>query len=218
MRNAVPSAAVGEGAPAAPVAEEVAARTLRDRADAYAEEVRRLVDAAYAVMRRTGSLDPRVSDIVAESGLSNQTFYRHFRGKDELLLAVLEDGQRRLVSYLDARMSRVDAGPDRVRAWIEGVLEQARNRDAAENTRPFASNAVRLADVFPDESGRSRERLMVPLRAAVAVAGGDPEGDAEAIYQLAMGRMQDALLRREQPSRQEVDHLVDFALHGIGVE
>jgi AcrR family transcriptional regulator len=218
MRNAVPPAAGAVDALAAPVAEEVAARTLRDRADAYAEEVRRLVDAAYAVMRRTGSLDPRVSDIVAESGLSNQAFYRHFRGKDELMLAVLEDGQRRLVSYLDARMARVEAGPGRVRAWIEGVLEQARNREAAENTRPFAIDAVRLADRFPDESGRSRERLMVPLRAAVAVAGGDPERDAETIYHLAMGRMQDALLRREQPSREEIAHLVDFALRGIGVE
>jgi len=213
MRNAVPDA---PDRASAPVAHEVAARTLRDRADAYAEEVSRLVDAAYAVMRRTDTLDPRVSDIVNESGLSNQAFYRHFRSKDELLLAVLDDGQRRLVSYLEARMAKAEAGEGRVRAWIEGVLEQARNADAAENTRPFASNAVRLADRYPDESARSRERVRVLLRAAVADAGGDPDRDADAIYHLAMGRMQDAVVRRERPTRDEVAHLVQFALRGIG--
>jgi hypothetical protein len=31
-----------------------------------------------------------------------------------------------------------------------------------------------------------------------------------------MGRMQDAVVRRERPSRDEVAHLVEFALHGIG--
>ena len=192
----------------------VAARTLQRRADAYAGEVRRFLDAAYAVMRRTGGLDPRVSDIVTESGLSNQAFYRHFRGKDELLLAVLDDGQRRLVSYLEARMARAEPGAPRVRAWVEGVLEQARNPAAAENTRPFVSNTVRVADRFAAEHARSREVLVVPLRTAVIEAGGDPR-DADAIYQLAMGRMQDALVRHERPTVDEVDHLVEFALRGL---
>ena len=199
-----------------PVEHSVAARTLRERSDTYAEEVRRLLDAAYAVMRRTGSLDPRVSDIVAEAGLSNQAFYRHFRGKDELLLAVLDDGQRRLVSYLEGRLARVEAGAPEVRAWIEGVLEQARNPDAAANTRPFTLNSARLAAEFPDESARSREQVVAPLRLAVTNAGGDPQHDADAIYHLAMGRTGDAIARGDLPTQDEVDHLVEFALRGIG--
>lgn len=214
MRNGVPDVVVDE--PASAVEDAVAARTLRGRADAYADEVRRLIDSTYAVMRRAGSLDPRVSDIVTEAGLSNQAFYRHFRGKDELLLAVLDDGQRRLVASLGARMARAEPGAARVRAWIEGVLEQARHREAAANTRPFASNTMRLADQFPEEVARSRDQLLVPLRAEVAAAGGDPDRDAPVIYQLAMGRMQDALVRRERPTRDEVDHLVEFALRGLG--
>jgi AcrR family transcriptional regulator len=198
-----------------PVEHAVAARTLQGRSDAYADEIRRLVDATYAVMRRTGSTDPRVADIVREAGLSNQAFYRHFRGKDELMLTVLDDGQRRLVSYLDARMGRVEPGDARVRAWIEGVLEQARNPDAAANTRPFAFDGARLADRFPAETARSRELVVAPLRAAVADAGGDPGRTADAIYHLTMGRATDAIARSEQPSRAEVDHLVQFALSGI---
>ena len=207
MRNVIPATS--------PIEHAVAARTLGPRSEAYAEEVRRLVDATYAVMRRTGDIDPRVADIVRESGLSNQAFYRHFRGKDELLLTVLDDGQRRLVSYLEARMARAEPGASRVRAWIEGVLEQARNRDAAANTRPFAVNSARLADRFPAESAASREHVVAPLRDAVQDAGGDPQRDADAIYQLAMGTASDAIARGATPSREQVVHLVEFALRGI---
>jgi AcrR family transcriptional regulator len=167
-------------------------------------------------MRRTGGLDPRVADVVREAGLSNQAFYRHFRGKDELLLAILDDGQRQLVGYLEHRLAGVEPGAAQVRAWIEGVLEQARNRTAAENTRPFALGSARLADRFPEEMARSRESVVAPLRAAVTAAGGDPERDTDAVYQLTMGTMNDALVRRATPSKADVAHVVEFALAGVG--
>jgi AcrR family transcriptional regulator len=201
--------------PGSPVAERVASRTLAGRSEAYAEEVRRLIDAAYAVMRRTETLEPRVSDIVREAGLSNQAFYRHFSGKDELLVAILDDGQRQLVTYLEHRMARATTGAERVRAWIEGVMEQARNTSAADNTRPFAINSARLADRFPDEVARSRELLMHPLREAVADVGGDPQRDADAVYQLVIGCMNDALVARRRPSKEDVQHLDRFVLGGL---
>jgi AcrR family transcriptional regulator len=201
-----------------PVERMVAARTLRDRADTYADEVRRLVDAAYSVMRRTGSVEPRVADIVEAAGLSNQAFYRHFRGKDELLLAVLEDGQRRLVASLERRMARAAPGAGQVQAWIEGVLEQARNPEAAANTRPFAVNGARLTERYPDATATQREHVISPLRDAVAVAGGDATRDADAVYFLAMGRAEDAIARGEVPTAAEVAHTVTFCLRAIGAD
>lgn len=198
-----------------PVAERVASRTLAGRTEAYADEVRRLVDAGYAVMRRTGRLDPRVTDILREAGLSNQAFYRHFRSKDELLVAVLEDGQRQLLAYLEHRMAAADPGAPRVRAWVGGVMEQARNPAAAENTRPFAINNARLADRYPDEVARSRELLVAPLRDAVADAGGDPQHDADVVYHLAIGCMNDALVARRRPTDSDVEHLEQFVLGGL---
>jgi AcrR family transcriptional regulator len=166
-------------------------------------------------MRRTGTLDPRVNDIVREAGLSNQAFYRHFRGKDELLVAILDDGQRQLLTYLEHRMAGAEPGAARVRAWVAGVMEQARNPDAADNTRPFAINNARLADRFPDEVARSRELLVRPLRDAVADAGGDPQRDADAIYHLAVGCMNDALVARRRPTKADVEHLQQFVLGGL---
>lgn len=205
MQNAVPVR----------VADRAVSRSLAARHEAYSDEVRRLVEAGYTVMRRTGGVDPRVGDIVREAGLSNQAFYRHFRGKDELLLAVLDDGQRRLVGYLEHQLDGVDAGREQVRVWIEGVMEQARNRDAAENTRPFALGGARLADRFPEEIRHSRELVLAPLRAAVEAAGGDPQCDADAVYALVMGSMNEALMQRVVPSDDDVAHLVGFALKAM---
>ena len=198
MRNAVPD-----------LADELAGRALADRQASYADEVRRLLEAGFAVMGRTEHLDPRVSDIVRSSGLSNQTFYRHFRGKDEFFLALLEDGRRRLVETIDRRMSRATDDAGRVRAWIEAVFAQAQDPDAAAATRPFALNGERLAARFPDAAQRSQARLIAPL---LAIVGAD---DAQAIYHLVMGSMHDALVTRRVPRRTEVAHLVDFALKGV---
>jgi AcrR family transcriptional regulator len=167
-------------------------------------------------MRRTGTVDPRVGDIVREAGLSNQAFYRHFRGKDELLLAILDDGQRRLVGYLEHRLAEVAPGTARIAEWVRAIMEQARNPEAAENTRPFAIDGPRLGDRFPAEIGHSRELVLVPLRDALAdVAGANPQRDGDAIYHLVMGSMNDALVQRASPSDDDVEHLVQFALQGI---
>ena len=211
MQNAVPALA---DAPTG-VEHELAGRAVADRLESYAGEVRRLLDAAYTVMARTGDIEPRVGDIVKAAGLSNQAFYRHFAGKDALLVAVLDEGQRRLVATLERRMQRVEPGAPRVRAWIEGVLEQARNPDAAHNTRPFAINGVRLSDRFPAETAASFERLLAPLRAAIVDAGGDPARDTAAVRELAMGTMHRFLVERRTPSHDDVEHVVHFALAGL---
>jgi AcrR family transcriptional regulator len=198
MRNAVPD-----------LADELAGRALADRQASYADEVRRLLEAGFAVMGRTENLDPRVSDIVRSSGLSNQAFYRHFGGKDEFFLALLEDGRRRLVETIDRRMARATDDAGRVRAWIEAVFAQAQDPDAAAATRPFALNGERLAARFPEAAQRSQARLVEPLRPIVGDDG------AQAVYHLVMGSMHDALVTRRVPDATEVARVVDFALKGV---
>jgi len=202
----------------------IADRTLAERHSAYLEEVQRLIDATYAVVRRTGNVDPRVSDIVREAKSSNQAFYRHFRSKDELLAAILADGRRQLVGYLEHRMAQASTPIGRVRGWIEGVLAQATNRDAAERTRPFAVHGDRLTDQFPAEQRASVAALTDLLRAAIeaAVEAGELPSDTDAargadvVYHLAMGRMHQHLIDRTAPHKRDTEHLVGFALRGLG--
>lgn len=77
---------------------------------------------------------PRVADIVAAAGLSNDAFYRHFPSKDALVAALLEDGAQRLARYVARQMSK-ETDPKtpegQVRRWVEGVLSQTREEIAA---------------------------------------------------------------------------------------
>jgi len=212
VQNAVPE--VADRVSAAPVEAAIAERGIADRRAAYASEARRLIDAAFVVMRRSGSIDPPVRAIVQEADLSNQAFYRHFPSKDALLLAVLADGQHQLVAHLERRMADASDPAEQVQRWIVGVMAQARDRDAAEATRPFACNGVRLADLFPADLAASRAELVASLAPSVRALGGSDE-DAELIQELAFARMNDAIAHRRVPARAEVQRLVDFCLAGI---
>ena len=89
------------------VADRIVRRSLAKREGEYANEVRRLLDGALEVMRRCGTTSrPRVADIVAEAGLSNDAFYRHFKSKDDLVTALLDDGGERLRSYLEHQLAK----------------------------------------------------------------------------------------------------------------
>jgi AcrR family transcriptional regulator len=197
-----------------PVEERLADATLAERRGHYAAEVRRLIDAAFSVMRTTGDIDPQVRDIVKAAGLSNQAFYRHFTSKDALMLAVLADGQRQLVDYLRARVASTPDPETQVRRWIEGVLAQARNPAAAEATRPFAVNGARLADRYPADLAASRAELLTTVAPSVRALGGT-ESDASFVCELSLARMNDAIAHRRSPQPQEVHRLVAFCLAGV---
>jgi AcrR family transcriptional regulator len=197
-----------------PVEERLADATLSGRREQYTAEVRRLIDAAFAVMRSTGDIDPQVRDIVRAAGLSNQAFYRHFASKDALLLAVLADGQRQLVDYLRARVASTADPESQVRRWIEGVLAQARNPDAADATRPFAINGARLADRYPTDLAATHAELLDTLAPSVRALGGN-DADAAAVCELCLARMNDAITNHRKPPEREVRHLVEFCLAGV---
>ena len=204
------------------LARRAAERSLATREASYAAEMRRVIGATYRVIERTGSFDPTLREILRESGLSTQAFYRYFKSKDELLLVLLDDGRRQLVGYLEHRMARAEVPQEKIRAWIEGVLAQAIDPGAASRTRPFLANQDHLTEAFPDEQQASVELLLGLLVSALDQLPRD-EGrraeirrDAEAIYQLAFGTLHTHLTRRTQPGRAEIDHLVGFALRAVG--
>ncbi|MCZ6784437.1 MAG: TetR/AcrR family transcriptional regulator [Proteobacteria bacterium] len=222
MQNAVPDPSPAIDA----LASRSAARGLERRRAVYADEVRRLVQASFELIRDRGDLEPRVGEIVRAAGLSNQAFYKHFRSKDELLLTVLTEGVRVLASYLEHRMDAVESAPAKIREWLSGVLEQALHPEAASATRPFAVSRARLAELFPSEVEDCERQLAALLHGAIEagvasgeLAAADPERDAETVYNLAMGWVQRQLARPEAElapaSPDDAAHLIEFAMHGL---
>jgi AcrR family transcriptional regulator len=197
------------------LAQRAVDRSVGDRQAEYALEMQRVVEATFGLIERTGRLDPSLRDILRETGLSTQAFYRYFQSKDELLLLLLDDGRRQLLGYLDHRMARVEGPEAKTRAWIEGVLAQAGRPRAAARTRPFVANAARLAEAFPVEQQASVELLIDQLAGALGPAG--DRRDAHAIYQLAFGTLEEHLVRGTRPTPADSDQVVRFALRGAGL-
>jgi AcrR family transcriptional regulator len=196
------------------VADRIARQTLAKRGPDYAGEVRRLLDAGLDVMQKCGTTSrPRVADIVAAAGLSNDAFYRHFSSKEALVAAILEDGTERLGDYLDHQMAKESTPEGRVRAWVAGVMSQAADDEIASATLAVLWNAgsigAGLASGPPSASGP----LAVLLREPFAELGSvDPELDASLAAHAAVGRLGDHLWRRARPTRREIEHIVGFCL------
>ena len=203
--------------------EDLARRALEkstgDRRATYAHEIERIIEATYQVIERTGRFDPSLREILKLTQLSNQAFYRYFQSKDELLLVVLDDGRRQIVDYLKHRMSLASNPEDQVRAWVEGVLAQAKDPVAASRTRPFVVSPDRLVEAFPDEMRISRDRLIEILAEAIGrvrtASAVTTWRDAEAIYHLTFGALHEHLSRRTIPEGEEVEHAVQFVLRSL---
>ena len=223
MRNAILHSE--ESSSGASAVDRAVDRALEGRRAAVAAEVRRLVEAALVLIQRTGDVEPRVSEIVREAGLSNQAFYKHFRSKHELLVAVLDEGVRILAGYLAHRMQAASSPRAAVTEWIRGMLAQALDAEGAEATRPFVRARGRLADALPEEVAHSERQLTELLRQAIAdaVESGElphalPDRDAESIYHLTMGWVQARLQEPGPVQREDAARLEAFALAGLSRE
>jgi AcrR family transcriptional regulator len=209
--------------PPTSLVERAVRRGFESRYAAAEEDVARIIDATYRVIERTGTVDPTVRDILKEAGFSSPVFYRHFASKDELLLVILDDGRRQLVDYLAHRMAKATDGKGRVRAWVEGVMAQATNAEAAARTRPFVAHTARIAEQFPEEHAASLRGPFDLLARAVAegeahgsLAPADVERDAQAVDDLVFAAMERHVLARTRPSPADVRALVAFCERGLG--
>jgi AcrR family transcriptional regulator len=192
------------------VAAAIAQQRLAKRGAEYTSEVRRLLDAGLDVMRRCGTTSsPRVSDIVAAAGLSNDAFYRHFASKQALVAAIIDDGSARLASYLAHQMEKVEGAEEKVTAWVAGVMSQAADEDIAATTRAVLGNG-------PTAGGTTTAPLAALLREPFAALGStDPEADAALCAHAAVGALSDFLSSEARPTRAQIDHITRFCLRAI---
>jgi TetR/AcrR family transcriptional regulator, cholesterol catabolism regulator len=136
---------------------------------------RRLLDAAAAELARNGRAGAGLGAIARAAGLRTGSIYFHFASKDELIEAVLEEGLRATLGYLDEALAA--AGP--------GASPAARLRAAI---RAHSESAYRLRDytvvvLTPEHSAPPAEpRPSVPsadLGPSMTAAGAGPAGTAD---------------------------------------
>jgi AcrR family transcriptional regulator len=115
---------------------------------------RQIVEAARARFASHGFARTSMADIVTESGLSNGAIYRYFTSKDEIVIAVCEQGSEALPAALTA---------EAVAGSLEHVRTLARDTDHARLVAQIYAEAA----VSPPLAAVVRQQLAT-LRAAVA--------------------------------------------------
>jgi AcrR family transcriptional regulator len=167
----------------------------RSLADARARSVERLssfVDAARELATETGDASFTVHQVVQRAGLSLKSFYRHFAGKDALLLALIEEDTRIGAQVLGEWVAASDDPVERLRAYVSELLgflalgESSyvamllREQRRLEQVDPAAMEAALapFTDLLAD--------LLADAGAAGRVRSGDWQRDARTVFDLAL--------------------------------
>lgn len=191
------------------VVAKLAERAARTRVAGYQDDIERLLQGALDTMRRCGTTSrPRVADIVAAAGLSNDAFYRHFSSKDDLVAALLEDGTQRLASYLTHQMSKAPTPEAKIATWVDGVLSQAIDPDIAATTIAVVWNADRVSDA--NGFGMSRANAMLSrliVESFTELGNPNPELAARLATHAVVGCLHDHLWKSTSPRPDDVQFL-----------
>jgi len=138
------------------------------------QRVQRFLDAAQAIITKEGTTDFTVQQVVDVSKQSLRSFYQHFDGKHELLLALFEDALRRATDQIRAAASVKEDPLDRVKVAVQLLFELSRPDPAAR--RPlFTDFAPRLLISHPTEVRGAHAPLLALLTELLTEAEGAGE-------------------------------------------
>jgi len=126
-------------------------RSLRSARDRALSRSDRFMAAATELMRETDRTDFTVQEIVERSKMSLRSFYQHFASKDELVLALLEEGIRGAIERLRVHVDRHDDPVDRLRTFVTGLSRLTEGDIGAGTNRAFTVYHLRLAESHPTE-------------------------------------------------------------------
>ncbi|HKJ70982.1 MAG TPA: TetR family transcriptional regulator C-terminal domain-containing protein [Gammaproteobacteria bacterium] len=168
-----------------------------------------LVETMRRLIHKRGVGRASLREVLAATGANKGSLYFHFGGKDELVLAALEQAAADFEAFVDERL----AGPTpaaRLRAFLAAIRDMHRESDFARGCL-FGNTALEMADADPRYRRllngvfeRWGERLR-PVIAAAQECGelrrdvGAPVLARQVVAVVEGGVMQARLQRREAP-------------------
>jgi AcrR family transcriptional regulator len=198
-----------------------------DAARSRAElRVQTYIDAAFALSDEKGTTEFTIQEVIERSGQSLRGFYQYFDGKDELLLALLEesiieaaDDLRRVVEGEHDPLTRLRSTLLRLHEWCDPA--DVPRVASLHYRRPISEFAVQLALTHPARVGAAMAPiaaiivgLLDDARAAGAITVADTRHTAVLLQQTVMHSW--LTNRLAEPGNWiTADETWEFCLHGL---
>jgi AcrR family transcriptional regulator len=218
--SAVPAESVETPEPAwRQRAVERSTRAAKLRAE---QRVQRFLDAAQELIADKGTTDFTVQEIVERSRQSLRSFYQHFDGKHELLLALFEDALSKSAATLREQVTVGQDPLERLKIAVEWLYDASKPREGRQSPL-FTDFAVQLLVTHPDQVASAHvplvdfftEMVEESVESGQAVAP-KPRRTASLIMQTAMFTAQAPSARvGAHPSPITVEEVWAFCLGGI---
>jgi AcrR family transcriptional regulator len=193
-------------------------RQLRYLQDPAARAAERLafVDAGLRLLAAREDLQLSVSEVVRAAGRNNTSFYELFGSLEGLQQAMLQEVIRRSAARIGKQVAVARTTEGKVRAWTAALLSHTSRPQAAANALPFVLTRHQLMRSSPAGAD-----MTLPIRSVLhdaLRAGGvtDPEGVAEAAYELVTGTQARWLALGTTPTRRQRRSLEEFVLRLLG--
>jgi AcrR family transcriptional regulator len=181
-----------------------------------------LLAAAHRLVLERGE-NFTTQDLIKEADVALQTFYRHFGGKDQILLAVLGDLITGHCETLARQGRGIEDPVERLHFYINGTLANLGTPGAA-GARFMTSQHWRLHQEFPDELAAATKPFADLVQAGLeagrdagVLTPRDPERDAWMINRLVMSVFHHYAFVDDDPSVATVaDDVWRFCLAAVG--
>lgn len=180
-----------------------------------AETRRRLLDAAHELFYGSGICATGVSAVAERAGVTKMTLYAHFPSKDELVVAYLEDNDRRWREFLEGKLLGLKEPQNRLLAVCDAYREYFTTREM--RGCAFVNGAAEFPD--PEHPARHvirrhkagvRERLR---ELAAEVGAEDPAALADRLFVVLEGAY---VIGALEGDRTVLDHSCAFFADLVG--
>jgi AcrR family transcriptional regulator len=208
--------------------EQAIARSL-DTARARAEKrVQRFLDAALELMSAAPDKEFTVQEVVEQSGQSLRSFYQHFTGKQELLLALFEDAIRSATEQLEALIAGDDDAVARLHRLVVEYYRMCRPSPSGKAAKALTSPMIEFAQELMTSQPAEASRAYVPLArlfervlADAAVAGAvrnDIDVTGVLLQAISFNAFAMTIGGVHGRTADDAEQLWDLMFHGIGVQ
>ncbi len=202
----------------------VLGRSLGSATDKAVRQGRDLINAAARLMRRLDPEELTMQNIAAEAGVSVRVLYRHFEGKDDLLVALIEESQIVFARLIEKATAGIADPLERLGEALRFATTDARQRTDQNFSRAMARFTLQTSLTSPDRVGAAHRPVIVVLAAMVEdamqseqIEAGAAEVAASNLYSAYHAHQRNLYLGNSLGGPLPSPHeLIRFCLLGLG--